>query len=121
MMKRYSGFSAFGTLALTVVVVFFTIPMKPALGALHTCKSVDVSAFENRIHVRCNTAASGGIVFFAVPTANSAYAARVLAILTAAHVAGKKIEVEYNPSDTSGGDFGCLPTDCRRMLSVGIK
>ena len=121
MMKRYSGFSAIGTLALTVMVVFFTIPMKRALGAMHACKSVEVSTFENRIHVRCNTAASGGIVFFAVPTANSAHAARVVAILTAAHVAGKNIEVEYDPSDTSGGDFGCLPTNCRRMLSVRIK
>jgi hypothetical protein len=66
-------------------------------------------------------AASGGIVFFAVPTANSAYAARVLAVLTAAHVAGKNIEIEYDPNDTSGADFGCLATDCRRILSLGIK
>jgi hypothetical protein len=81
---------------------------------------VDVSTYEDRIHVRCDKAASGGISFFAVPTANSAYAARILAVLIAAHVAGKNIEILYDPSDTSGADFNCLANDCRRIGSVGI-
>lgn len=92
-----------------------------AAPAFHTCKSLDVSTYPERIHVRCDQAASGGIVFFAVPTANSAHAARILSVLLIAHAVGKDIEVEYDTGDTSGTAFGCQAHDCRRMLSVGIK
>jgi hypothetical protein len=91
-----------------------------AFAARHTCNSVDVAAFANRIHVRCDIAASGGIVFFAVATANSAHAARILSVLMMAHLTTRKIIIEYNPNDTTGTSFGCLANDCRRLLSVAV-
>lgn len=94
----------------------------PAFAAptTHTCKSVDVAAFAERIHVRCNVATASGIVFFSVATANSAHVARILSLLTAAHLAQRSISVEFDPSDTSGVAFGCQANDCRRLMSVGI-
>jgi hypothetical protein len=122
MVHRLLNISVSGSLVFATAVACFIWP-QPALAALsfHTCRSVEVSTYENRIHVRCSTAATGGIVFFAVPTANSAYAARVLSVLTAAHIAGKNIEIQYDPNDTSGANFGCAASDCRRMVSVGIR
>jgi hypothetical protein len=87
----------------------------------HTCKPVDVTTFPERIHVRCNTAASGGIVFFAIPTANSEHAARILSTLLGAHLAGRTIVVGYDSADVSGTAFGCAPHDCRRLLYVGVQ
>ena len=91
-----------------------------AFAAFYTCNSVDVATYANRVHVRCDKAASGGIVFFAVATANSAHAARILSVLMMAHLTTRKIVVEYNPNDTSGTSFGCLAHDCRRLLSVAV-
>jgi hypothetical protein len=116
------NFRALSPLALALAAFFMIPPQQAAADlTLYTCKSVDVSTYEERIHVRCSKAASGGIWFFAVPTANSAYAARILSILTAAHIAGKNIEIQYDPNDKSGDQFGCGATDCRRIVSVGIK
>lgn len=107
-------------LAATALALGAAAPLTAA-PAFHTCKSVDVSTYPERIHVRCDQAASGGIAFFAIPTANSAHAARVLSVLLIAHVTGKDIEVEFDTADTSGVSFGCQAHDCRRLLSVGIK
>ena len=74
-----------------------------------------------RIHVRCAQATSAGIVFFAVATANSAHAARILSSLLLAHTAGKTIVVEFDPNDTTGTAFGCSAHDCRRLLSVAVQ
>jgi hypothetical protein len=91
-----------------------------AASTFYTCKSVDVHSFAERIHVRCNQPTGGGIVFFAVSTANSAHAARILSVLMTAHLTGRNIVVEYDPNDTSGTAFGCQAHDCRRLLSVGV-
>jgi hypothetical protein len=103
------------------VTVAMTLLSAPALAVFHTCKPVDVSVYAERIHVRCNTAAPGGIIFFALSTANSAHAARMLSALTAAHLAGHNVTLEFDPADQSGTAFGCLASDCRRLLSVGIQ
>lgn len=91
-----------------------------ALAATHTCKSVEVYVFPERVHVRCDNAASGGIVFFAVATANSAHAARILSALMMAHLTGRTIVVGYDPNDESGTAFGCQEHDCRRLFFVGV-
>ncbi len=91
-----------------------------AASTFYTCKSVNVSSFAERIHVRCDKAAAGGIVYFAIATANSAHAARILSVLMTAHLTGRNLSVEYDPNDTSGTAFGCQAHDCRRLLSVGV-
>jgi hypothetical protein len=96
-------------------------PQAFAASTFFTCKSVDVSSYPERIHVRCDKPASGVIVFFAIPTANSAHAARILSILTSAHIARRNIVVEYDPADMSGEAFGCVASNCRRLLSVGVE
>jgi hypothetical protein len=90
-------------------------------GDFYSCKPVDVSVYPERIHVRCDKPTSGGIVFFAVPTAaDPAHVARILSVLLIARATGKTVVVEYDPADTSGKDFGCGATDCRRLGSVGF-
>jgi hypothetical protein len=92
-----------------------------AASTFYSCKSVDVSVYAERIHVRCDKAATGGIVFFAVSTANSAHAARILSVLLTAHTTGRTITIEYDPNDTSGTAFGCQTSNCRRLLSVAVS
>lgn len=84
------------------------------------CTSVGVAAYPNRIHVECSPAAPGGIRFFALGTNNSAHAARILSILSMAHVTSSPLLIEYDPNDTSGAAIGCLVTDCRLIMSAAI-
>lgn len=86
---------------------------------VHTCTPLEISTFENRIHVQCVESA-GSIRFFAAATANPANAARMLSTLTAAQLSGRALLVTYNPDDTSGDSFGCLPADCRKMTGVSV-
>lgn len=95
--------------------------MSFAASTFYTCKSVEVATYPERIHVKCTLATSGGIVFFAVPTANSAHAARILSSLLMAHTVGKNIVVEFDANDTTGTAFGCAANNCRRLLSVAVQ
>lgn len=108
-----------------VAATAFLLPCLPTIASAaqttHSCKSVDVTTFPERVHVRCSTAASGGIIFFATPTANNENAARILSTLLAGHIAGKTLVIGYDTTDTSGTAFGCAQNDCRRLLYVGVK
>jgi hypothetical protein len=84
-----------------------------------SCTPVEVVTYPARLHVRC-AAAVGGISFFAVATQDTAYAARVLSVLTAAQVAGRTLRILYEPADQSGAAVGCLATDCRLIRGVGF-
>jgi hypothetical protein len=95
--------------------------MSFAASTFNTCKPVEVGTYPERIHVKCAQAASGGIVFFAVATANSAHAARILSSLLMAHTVGKNIVVEFDANDMTGTAFGCAANDCRRILSVAVQ
>lgn len=112
-------------LVFAVAASFFLLPALPTIAlaeqTTHSCKPVDVTTFANRVHVRCSTATSGGILFFAVPTSNNENAARILSTLLAGHIAGKTLVIGYDTTDTSGSAFGCLQSDCRRLLYVGVK
>jgi hypothetical protein len=83
------------------------------------CSSVGVAAYPNRIHVECSPAA-GSIRFFALGTSNSAHAARILSVLSMAHVTGRQLYIQYDPTDTSGADIGCQTDDCRLIQSAAI-
>ena len=86
----------------------------------HICQPVEVAAFASRVHVLCNIGTRDGIRYFAVATANSAHAARILSVLMMAHLTARSIAVLYDPADTSGTNFGCLEEDCRRLLGVKV-
>ncbi len=86
----------------------------------HTCTPTEVATFPERLHVRCSTAAGGGIVFFAVPTTNHEHAARILSSLLSAHMARRTLVIGYDTTDTSGTAFGCAQNDCRRLLYVRV-
>ena len=84
-----------------------------------SCIPASVATFEDRVHVECASSIAG-IRFFAAPTNNPAHAARVLSTLSAAQVAGRTLDILYDPSDTSGSDFNCLESDCRTIKAVGF-
>jgi hypothetical protein len=104
----------------STLLIFGSVTRSFASSVFYTCKSVNVSSYAERVHVRCDKATSSGIVFFAVATANSAHAARILSVLMMAHLTATSIQIEYDPNDTSGTAFGCQAHDCRRLLSVGV-
>jgi hypothetical protein len=82
-----------------------------------SCVSQEVGAFADRVYVRC-AASVGGVFSFAVPTTDAAHAARLLSILTTAHVAGRTLQLTYEPSDKTGPPPGCPPKDCRLLLGA---
>lgn len=87
------------------------LPAAPAGETWVTCTPVVVGTFSNRIYVRC-AQSYGGVDFFAAPTSNPAHAARLLSTLSAAQIAGRTLNVLYDPADNSGVDFGCDPSNC---------
>ena len=106
------------TLLVFSVSLGLTAPAEAAQ-AFHTCKSIDVGTFNNRVHVRCDKGV-GAVVFFAAPTANSAHAARILAVLLAAHSGDNRMRILYDTASSSGVGFGCAAHDCRRILAVSV-
>lgn len=86
-----------------------------------SCTPVGVGTFTTsgfkRIHVRCATAVSG-ISFFAVSASDPDNAARALAILNAVQLAGRTLNIQYDPADTSGNAWGCNSSDCRIILGL---
>jgi hypothetical protein len=91
-----------------------------AATAAYECVSIDVGVYVERIHVRCSVAAPGGISFFALSTANTAHAARVLSLIETAHVTGKHLYITYDPSDLSGAAIGCGNSDCRLIQFLSL-
>ena len=85
-----------------------------------TCEPVNVAVFKSRIHVKCSSAVSNGIIYFATSTQDSAHADRMLSLFTAAINGKRRLSILYNPSDTSGGSFGCQTHDCRISIAAAI-
>lgn len=94
------------------------LALEPAAATWYTCTPVRVASFATRIHVRCAAAAPNGIWYFAYPTSDTANASRFLSLLSTALVAGKQVNVLYDPADTSGAAYGCLAADCRALRAV---
>lgn len=84
-----------------------------------SCVPVGVVNYRTRVHVRC-ASAIGGVSYFAAPTQDPAFAARVLSVLTTAQVAGRTLSILYDPADLSGTSIGCLAADCRLIRAVGF-
>jgi hypothetical protein len=85
------------------------------------CTSRGVAAYEERIHVECTRPTSNGIRFFALGTGDPPHTARILSLLSMAHVTGKRLLILYDPADTRGDEIGCLTQDCRLILAVEIQ
>jgi hypothetical protein len=86
----------------------------------YLCYANNVAVFENRIHVRCTTAAAGGISYFAFRNTDAAQTARHLSLLLVAYTTDSGIWVYYDPNDTSGGAWGCNVSDCRVFTGVSM-
>jgi hypothetical protein len=91
-----------------------------AVTASYLCYPNNVAVFENRIHVRCTTAAAGGISYFAFRNTDAAQAARHLSLLLVAYTTDSGIWVYYDPNDTSGDAWGCNASDCRVFTGVSM-
>jgi hypothetical protein len=89
--------------------------------AWNACVVADVSAFSNRVHVRCSNSETLHATYFAVPTASTSEAARFLTMGTTALTTGRVLHIEAKIAAWTGDgseDFGCLVKDCRRALAV---
>jgi hypothetical protein len=97
-------------------------PARQAIVRDTLCVPVQVAVWANapRIHVRCASAVGGGIQYFALSTSDSALAARVLSVMTTAQVAGRTLDITFDPSDLSGASIGCLTTDCRLIEAISF-
>ena len=96
------------------------VAAEPEAETWYTCSIANVATYIARIHVRCTAAAPGGILYFAYPTCDTANAARFLSLLSTAAVAGKQVQILYDPADTSGGAYGCSTGDCRALRAVAL-
>jgi hypothetical protein len=94
-------------------------PEAPTAEVWVTCTPVSVATLSNRVHVLCAESYSG-VFYFAAPTSNPAHAARILSTLSTAQVAGRTLEILYDPADTSGSEFGCGESNCRVLLATGF-
>lgn len=99
-------------------------PENPAATNWYLCVTPDqVAVFGNRVHVHCASTnpTIAGIGWFAVPTSpDSATASRYLSLFQSAMIANKPLYLFLDPSDISGGSFGCNPGDCRRIVGAEI-
>lgn len=93
---------------------------EPEAATWYRCTPANVAVFASRIHIKCTAAAPGGILYFAYPARDTANASRFLSLLTSAEVAGKQVDVLYDPADTSGASFGCATGDCRTISGVAL-
>ena len=101
---------------LLITLLFFS---SIASAAETTCTPSNLAVFDNRIHVKCAESV-GGIQFFALSTADSAKAARVLSVINSAIVTGRPLFIFYDPADTSGASIGCQSNDCRIIDAIGF-
>ena len=126
MLKQYARHIKFAAVVLLVMLALVasltaSTPNKASTPAVapatptdyHTCTPIGVATFTSRVHVRCSTAAPGGIYWFAVSTADSGSASRFLSVFMTAKVTGKNLGIFYTASDTSGNAWGCSASDCR--------
>jgi len=87
------------------------------------CPVIDVSVFVGqRIHVQCGILSRVGTnpPFYFALSLQDPSAALVLDVLEEALNSKQALTVVYE-SDTSANPSGCLPQDCRKILSVSIR
>lgn len=95
----------------------FTLLEAPESETWVICTPIVIGTFNNRVHVRC-AQSYGGVDFFAAPTSNPANAARVLSTISTAQIAGRTLNILYDPDDLSGSDYNCDVGNCRALHAV---
>lgn len=102
----------------------FTTAVAPAAAAEQNrvCKVENVAAFTNRVHVRCDAVAGGGLivppVFFSVEV-SSPLADKLLILGAAAIETNRPLHLTYEGLPGQNNP-GCQVSDCRRLLSVWL-
>lgn len=87
------------------------------------CYLDNVAAFENRIHIRCTTAAFDDVKYFAIENTreNEELISRVMAISLTNMTMNWPVWVYYEAS-SSYNPPGCNTGDCRKLVGVsGVK
>lgn len=86
------------------------------------CEVAEVATFSNRVHVRCvnNAVNYLAVRYFASPTTNSAEAARLVTLGTAAltGAGAGHLWVRFNIYDYAAASYGCGSNDCRRPMEM---
>jgi hypothetical protein len=86
------------------------------------CRPVEVMAYANRVHVRCELPVAPNIVFLATSAQpDFRFATRVLALGATAQATQKTLVILFDPADTTGPDFGCAAADCRPIGAIGLS
>jgi hypothetical protein len=85
-----------------------------------TCTPNLVVSANVRVVARCAAGYSGNtaLIWYAYPTTDSAGASRMLSVFETAKATGSTITVYFDAADTSGGAYGCDPTNCRAIWAV---
>ena len=104
-------------IAAAVLVIGFGSP--PVNAATVRCQPDEVAVLRNLVQVRCEVPI-GGISYFAVPIFDAEHATRMLHLMSTALVAGRSMQLTYEPSDVSGGEFGCAPNNCRYLRGAAF-
>jgi hypothetical protein len=125
---RTVGFGILGAVLVLLLLTAIGDGRAPAaqVGAadstLAECTVERVATYPERIHVRCtNEVEPGtGIVYLAASTRDAAHAARLLSVLSTALVAGRSLDVLYDPS-TESRPPGCYEHNCRLLVAVEMR
>lgn len=109
------------TISLISFSIWFFLPMYPAQAASTwvQCVPIEVMNYHSRIHIKC-ASAIGGITYFAASTSDKAFVNRTLSILSTAQVAGRTLNILYDPANRSGASIGCQVNDCRLIQAAGF-
>lgn len=92
----------------------------PEVEQEHSCTIVNVTAYANRIHVRCTTApAALPTVFYFSEANDSPSVNRYLMMLNTALALNKAVGVRYETSSTVN-PVGCSTTDCRKIMGLWL-
>ena len=92
-----------------------------AVSGIHTCTISNVAVYENRMHIRCTTAAATTIYYFAYADTglDGPMANRFLAAAFTAQSLGRQLSIGYYDSSTEN-PTGCLASDCRKLSYVAV-
>jgi hypothetical protein len=83
-----------------------------------SCKPVEAATYLERIHVKCASPIDSRFWYFAAPTTDARFAARVLSVIEGAQLGDKFLLVLIDPNDESGTAFGCLAAKSRRFAAI---
>lgn len=103
--------------------VTLTFPLQASSSEL-SCKPMEVTVWQNRVHVRCTNSANDGgstISYWAVATTDTERANRFLSAGSTALVSGRTLYFSWTAGDKSGVAFGCLAHDCRTLVSFALR